>query len=86
MGSIMKMDFEGLNWIGHSVSTVAILGTLAGLLPPIAALAAFLWYSVQLYESRTVRHYFAHRRAKKIASLKARLKVLEEIHHEDDKR
>ncbi len=76
-GAVMG-DGNIVAWIGHGLSTTAILGTLAGLFPPIAALAAFIWYSVQLYESKTVQNWFARRRAHKIARLRARIRLLEQ--------
>lgn len=44
-----------------SVSAVAIVGTLAGYLPPLAALAAIVWYTVQIWESKTVQAW-VHRK------------------------
>ncbi len=35
--------------IGDVVAGVAVLGSLAGFLPNIAALMAIVWYAVQLY-------------------------------------
>ena len=67
-------------WIGNLVSLAAIVGALAGWLPIFAALVAIIWYSIQIWESATVRHYLNHRRtirkAKKIAKLRARAKVI----------
>jgi hypothetical protein len=37
------------------VSAAAILGTLAGVLPPLAALGAVVWYAIQIFESDTVQ-------------------------------
>ena len=34
---------------------MAVLGTLAGILPPLVAIAALLWYAVQIWESDTVQ-------------------------------
>ena len=40
---------------GDIVSGAAALGSLLGFLPPIVALAALLWYVVQIWESDTVQ-------------------------------
>lgn len=47
-------------FIAHPIAVLAdvgsglvVVGTLAGVLPDIAAMGAVAWYSVQLYESRT---------------------------------
>jgi hypothetical protein len=49
-----------------TISAVAILGTFAKVLPPVAALVATLWYAVQIWESHTVqkwvRLHLRHRR------------------------
>lgn len=78
-------DFNVTAWVGHSLSTTAILGALAGFFPWIAALAAFIWYSIQICESDTVKKYLAKRRAHKIARLKARVDLLEKYEKEDKK-
>lgn len=72
-------DYNITAWIGHSLSGAAILGTLAGWFPPIAAVVAFIWYSIQIWESDTVQKYRSRRRARKIARYKAALTHLEEL-------
>lgn len=39
----------------HVGSGVLVLGSLAGILPPLAALGAIIWYALQVYESKTVQ-------------------------------
>ena len=69
-------------------SAGAIIGTILGVLPYIAALAGFIWYCIQIWESKTVSrwrerigaHFAAARiarRAKEIAALRAREKLLQ---------
>lgn len=48
----------------HAISVAAILGTFAGWLPPLAALAAIIWYAINIYESKTVQAWLAQRRGK----------------------
>ena len=42
---------------GDIVSGAAALGSLLGFLPPIVAIAALLWYAVQIWESDTVQSW-----------------------------
>lgn len=46
---------------GHSLSALAIVGTLAGKLPLVAAAFAIVWYCVCLYESQTMQAYLRRR-------------------------
>ncbi len=66
--------------VGHAVSLGAIVGSLAGWLPHIAAVLSIVWFFICIYESRTVQHwksnYTMRRRARKLAKLKAREKVV----------
>lgn len=41
--------------VGHTASLVTVFGTLLGWLPHIAALLAAVWYSVQIWESKTLQ-------------------------------
>lgn len=70
------------SWIGHTLSSAAIVGTIFGLFPPIAAVAAFIWYMVQLWESKTVQRWVRQRRQRKINRLKTQISVLEAIEHD----
>lgn len=46
-----------LTHVADTISAGAILGTFLGILPPLAALAATLWYLVQIWESHTVQKW-----------------------------
>ena len=48
------------------VSAGAILATFLGFLPPLAALAAIIWYAVQLWESKTVQKFVRLHKHKRI--------------------
>lgn len=67
-------------WTANALGTAAIIGTIIGWLPAIAAMVAVIFYLIQIWESATVRHYLANRKmvrkAKKIARLRAREKVI----------
>ena len=66
--------------IGDTISAGAIVATFFGYLPYIAAIAGFIWYCIQIWESRTIQHWWRNfqmkRKAKKIARLRAREKVI----------
>lgn len=44
------------------VSAGAIFGAFLGVLPPLAALGAIIWYIIQIYESDTVQNFLLERR------------------------
>jgi uncharacterized protein (DUF2062 family) len=46
----------------HAVSATIALGAIAGVLPPLAALVAILWYAIQIWESKTVQNWFKRKR------------------------
>lgn len=62
------------------ISAGTIIATIIGYLPIIAAAVALIWYCIQIWESRTVQHWWTNRqmikKAKRIARLKAKEKVI----------
>ena len=46
----MNQLLEHAKPVGETASIVTIIGTIAGWLPSIAALAAILWYAVLFYD------------------------------------
>lgn len=73
-------QFDLTHWAFHAMSVTAMLGAIVGLFPALAALAACIWYGVQIYESRTVQHavnnWLQKRRAIKVFRLRAKATVL----------
>ena len=69
-----------VTWIADAISGAAIVGTIVGYLPVIAAVAGLCWYLIQIFESRTVQHWLSNRqmirKARRIARLKAKEKVI----------
>ncbi len=63
----------------HGISLGALAGSLIGWLPLVAALVPMVYYLILIWESRTVQHWMRNarmrRKARKIAKLKAKLKV-----------
>lgn len=74
----VTMNHEMSYWAGHAMSAIAVLGTLAGYLPAIAAIAGLVWYSIQIWESRTVREWKVRRHERRVAALKAKLMIAEQ--------
>ncbi len=71
------MNFGEFNTtVGNWLSAAAVLGTLAGWLPPLAALIAAVWYCIQIYESDTFQSWMERRRAKHVAYLEAKIAKL----------
>lgn len=71
------MDEHFSHWIGSMVSTGALVGVVAGLLPPAAAIGALIWYYIQITESHTYRRWRSTRNQRKIAKLRGQLAQLE---------
>ncbi len=66
-----------LTKVWNILSGLAIVGTIIGWFPYVAAFAAFLFYIIQIKDSRTVREIFTNRRRRKIAKLKVLMAQLE---------
>ena len=49
-------------YVADVASLVAIGGAFAGFFPHVAAIAAFLWYCVQLFDSKPVQRFLRKRR------------------------
>lgn len=64
---------QNVSAIGNVVAGVISLGAIAQAIPWVAALFAFFWYIIQIYECKTARDWRAQRRQKRIAKLKAEL-------------
>lgn len=71
------MTFEDMTPAVHAVATGSILGAVLGWLPPIASVLALIWYSIEIYESKTFQRAITNWRSRKIVKLKARIVELE---------
>jgi hypothetical protein len=75
---------DGISPIGHTLSTSAIVLSVFGYLSPlftaIATSFSIIWFGIAIYESKTFQHWNRNRlmkkKAKKIASLRAKEKVI----------
>jgi hypothetical protein len=66
-----------ISWVGNVFSGAAILGTLIGVIPTIAAVVALIWYLIQIYESNTVQAWRKERARKKLILLHQKVSRLE---------
>lgn len=66
-----------LTWVGNTVSVGAIIGSIFGYVPVVAAIVALVWYVIQILESKTAQRWFRAHHQRKLASLRARLRKLE---------
>lgn len=59
----MGQAVEGNNWFnlwyvfGDSTSFAILLGSIADLLPPFAALLSIVWVTIRIYETDTVQRW-----------------------------
>ena len=49
------MTQEGIKHVGDAVSIVTVVGTLANVLPAIAAIFTIIWTGIRIYETDTVQ-------------------------------
>lgn len=72
------MNPEHLNqWLGNTIAVGAVISTIMGWAPAVAAVVALIWYLIQIYESPTVQRWLATRRTRKIARMKAQVLLME---------
>lgn len=51
------MRDTSLNTVGEWIAGLSVLGAIAAVLPPLAALLGVLWYCIQIWESKTGRYW-----------------------------
>jgi hypothetical protein len=73
------------SWMGHTLSSIAIVGSAFGWFPYFAAFLAACWYAVQLYESKTIQDSIKAHRLRKAARLRAKLMIVEELLKQTEK-
>lgn len=49
------MNNEAIKQGVDAVSIITVVGTLAGILPAIAALFTIIWTGIRIYESKTIQ-------------------------------
>ena len=58
----INMD-EASKYIVDALSFITVLGTLAEMLPSIAALFTIVWTGIRIYETRTVQKWIGKKNA-----------------------
>jgi hypothetical protein len=56
---------EGIKHVTDAVSVLTVIGTLAQILPAIAALFTIIWTGFRIYETATVRSWLGKSDVKK---------------------
>lgn len=60
----MTEHHETLKQAADAASIVTVIGTLMNALPAVAALASLVWSLIRIWETKTVRDWWANRNAK----------------------
>jgi hypothetical protein len=50
-----EMATEGTKHVIDGISVLTVVGTLADILPPIAALVTIVWTGIRIFETQTVQ-------------------------------
>lgn len=53
---------EAIKTVGDAASVVTAVGTLAGLMPSIAALFTIVWTGIRIWETKTVQSFIRRRK------------------------
>lgn len=53
---------ESTKTLVDTASVATVVGTLAGILPAIAALFTIVWTCIRIYESRTIQDFLKRRK------------------------
>ena len=54
----MDLRDEAVKQVADGVSIITVIGTLAGILPSVAALFTIVWTAIRIYETETVQKWF----------------------------
>jgi len=60
----MEHMSESAKHVGDAVSIVTVVGTLAQVLPSIAAMFTIVWTSIRIYETETIQKLLGKTKAK----------------------
>ena len=58
----MSVEHETAKTVGDAVSLVTVVGTLADVLPAVAALFTIVWTALRIYETDTVQNLLGKKR------------------------
>jgi hypothetical protein len=82
MGSDMNGWGTYFQNIMNAIASVLTVGTLLGVFSYLAAFVAFIWFCLEIYESKTVQGMITMRRYRKIKKLRKQLTHLEAVEEE----
>ena len=54
---------EGTKHVLDGISIIAVVGTLADVLPAVAAIFTIIWTGIRIWETDTVRGWFGKKKA-----------------------
>ena len=60
----MSVEHETAKTVGDAVSLVTVVGTLAEVLPAIAALFTIVWTGLRIYETKTIQKLLGKTKSK----------------------
>lgn len=66
-------------WAAQGAAVVAIIGAFLQVLPVIAAVAGGVYYAIQIWETRTIQHWWNNKKMKAKAKRLARLRAQEKL-------
>ena len=61
-----EMATEGTKHVIDGISVLTVVGTLADILPPIAALVTIVWTGIRIFETQTVQGWLGKNKEKDI--------------------
>lgn len=56
---------EQVKTLGDAISIITVLGTLAELLPAVAAILTIIWTAIRIWETDTVQYMFKRKTVQK---------------------
>jgi hypothetical protein len=62
----MEHMSESAKHVGDAVSIVTVVGTLAQILPSIAAIFTIVWTSIRIYETETIQNLLGKKKVEDV--------------------
>jgi hypothetical protein len=56
---------DGAKAVGDAVSIVTVVGTLAQILPALAAILTIIWTAIRIYETDTIQYLLGKKRVER---------------------
>jgi uncharacterized protein YaaW (UPF0174 family) len=55
-------QFEAMKHAGDAAAVIVTVGTLASILPPVAAFLTIIWTAIRIWETKTVQGFLSYMR------------------------